>query len=306
MNHRNSCFFHQFFFLTDLKPVQSYKFTYKCHNCVLYGPKLVEELPCRPSIISNDYQHTLKIFYYSPGEAARAWAVALEFLTVWIYANDKKFLIISEHPCNRIPNVLEIPKFSDKISTNGTAFEKIYCTNGNEVYSCEQQIQILRLFAIADSSINVYGKCLFFWHVLTYLPNPPIENNKYEPDSIAVEYINSKFKYVTLSDQTKLGLKVKPFDKINNENYENFGEYIKKGIRHAIAHFQRPVKNVSIKVDDLGQEYHFLAIADILRQIAKMKIEEKCSFIDSPDPSIFTLHEEITEHIKLRVKAIIN
>lgn len=129
----------------------------------------------------------------------------------------------------------------------------------------EEKAKLLSIYTDANANPNMCFKILFFWHVLVY----PSKN-----DQIAIEFINNNFNKINLPEEYIKVICDGTFGKIENDNV---GYYIKTKIRHPIAHIVMN-SGVTIDLDNKKQHRHLWAVAEMLKEMAKYKLNNDYNF----------------------------
>lgn len=129
----------------------------------------------------------------------------------------------------------------------------------------EEQAQLISLFNQAKSNQNCYFRLLFYWHCLVF-PN--------KDENLAIDFINNN---LNKADDFHINyIKNNPIFSQNGKITSSFGNYVKWGVRHSIAHIIRTENYaIQLKLEDYEQIKHIGTIARILEHIARYKIEEK-------------------------------
>jgi len=140
----------------------------------------------------------------------------------------------------------------------------------------KEQSQLISLYRQARCNKNPYFQTLFFWHTLVY----PSKN-----DDNAVDFINNnidkveKFQFDFIEKN--------PIFSRNGKINTSFGEYIKNGVRHSIAHIVRDKKRgVSLEQENWEQIRHVATIGAILEDLSRYKIENEYNVKGYPDMNV--------------------
>jgi hypothetical protein len=140
------------------------------------------------------------------------------------------------------------------------------------------QATLLRLFRHGYSVNDPFSKLLFYWHTLVY---PAAQEDD------AVNYINNNIAALDPHVQVHL-------DAIRREPCfsssgvaADIGSYIRRGIRHSIAHIVRSGTDYnSMDMDDLEEIRHVHSAAHVLENLCRKRIQEDFDVQIGDDPNI--------------------
>lgn len=134
----------------------------------------------------------------------------------------------------------------------------------------EVQNNIVRLYRHARSCIDTYSQVLFFWHTLVYPSKSDSDASRYiqQFTSNKIDGYGHVYEDIGRVLKDKIGA----FSEGLCES--NFGEYIRKNVRHAIAHIVR-YQDRSLEIDNIDQVAHINIISRILHYIARYKIQNE-------------------------------
>lgn len=212
----------------------------------------------------QDCTRTDSFLTISEDDRNNVWSLMAEFARAWSYANDLRVRVVPGIISN--PGCLkQIKKHTNSYRDfrtltlcrgfmEGTEFSRIAHVD------TEEKSQLLRLYTTADANPDVYFKILFFWHTIVY----PSKN-----DCDAAVYINSIYDSLEYLETQKNTIRDGTFGQIEDNN---IGDYIQKRVRNAIGHIQRN-SGISLVIDDNKQLQHLHAVADILKAVARHKLD---------------------------------
>lgn len=241
-----------------LMPASEYYIWYK-------GLYLKYNKSINPATQKQDYARTDSFLTISNGDKGYIWRMMAEFARAWAYANDLQIRV--SPGCVFHPGCIhQIKKHKNEYRdfrtltlcrgfVPGTEFLRIANVD------TEEKSELLRLYTTADANPDVYFKILFFWHTIVY----PSKN-----DHDAVSYINSVYDKLKYIESQKNTIHDGTFGEIKDND---IGEYIQKRVRNAIGHICRNT-GVSLIIDDVKQLQHLRAVADILKAVAREKLDK--------------------------------
>lgn len=262
-----------------LMPANEYYIWYK-------GLYLKYNKSINPVTQKQDYTRTDSFLTISAEDERTIWRMMAEFARAWAYANDLRVRVT--------PGVIFHPGCLQQIKKHKNEyrdFRTLTLCRGfmqNTEFlrianvDTEEKSELLRLYTIADANPDVYFKTLFFWHTIVY----PSKN---EHD--AVRYINSVYNDLQYIETQKNTIHDGTFGEITNND---IGSYIQKRVRNAIGHICRN-SGVSIIIDDVKQQQHLRAVADILKAIAKEKLDKVYNLNKNAPREICRLFDPDTE-----------
>ena len=212
----------------------------------------------------QDYTRTDSFLTISEDDKNKIWSLMAEFARAWSYANDLRVRVV--------PGIISNPGSLKQIKKHTNSYRDFrtlaLCRGfmeGTEFLriahvDTEEKSQLLRLYTTADANPDVYFKILFFWHTIVY----PSKN-----DCDAAVYINSIYDSLEYLETQKNTIRDGTFGQIEDNN---IGDYIQKRVRNAIGHIQRN-SGISLVIDDNKQLQHLHAVADILKAVARHKLD---------------------------------
>lgn len=234
-----------------------------------------------PHTGKQDFSHTDSILSISDEEDSNVWLKMSEFARAWAYANNVKIRVS--------PGITVCPAFLSQIkkalNTYGD-FRTLSMYNGImkgaefvriSLVDSPEKADLLRLYTMADANPEIYFKILFFWHTIVY----PSKN-----DIVAVNYINKIFPLLHIEQTSNNILFDGTFGIIENNN---IGQYVQKRIRNALAHIKRN-DGISLILEDNKQMKHLGVIANILKNIAKYKLDNDYNLNQNAPTSVCRLY----------------
>jgi hypothetical protein len=232
-----------------------------------------------PRTHSLDTKNTDSILTIAHRESERnVWRAMAEFMRAWAYANDLQINVIPGMTNNCEPQLKQIKEFCNQYGDlrriplymgfiKGTEFVRV------AQIDTEEKSELLRLYTTAEANSNVYFQILFFWHTIVY----PSGN-----DDNAVQYVNNHLTNVDNIECYKKRILDGTFGTVQNND---IGAYIKSKVRHAIAHIVRN-NHINIVIDDIKQGNHLHAIKEVLKGVARYKLNTDYSFSENAPSSI--------------------
>lgn len=205
-----------------------------------------------------------------------------EFLAALAFARDAKII---PHP--GMINDIDFPLKDVKISFGKKRSINVEESMDEFYYipplKTKEQIQLARLYRQANSANSCYLKVLFYWHTLVY-PS--------KKDDDAIDFINKivadlpkEIEYVKSTLNQIAGKRV---FSLNEKKDIPFGNYIKDGVRHSIAHIvRRDGYGVDLCVDSWEQESHLEGIVDFLKAISKYRLENDFNMKEPHEYEVF-------------------
>lgn len=229
---------------------------------------------------TQNFHYTDSIFTFSKSsvEEKELWNKMAECMRAWAYANDMDINLVPGIIIHCFTTPEQILTFKNMYSEprrcalgrgfiRGAEFLKIANID------TEEKATLLRLYTEANSNFNIYFQILFFWHTIVY----PSGN-----DDKAVNYINSHIDDVEKFVEKGFYRKNIFRGAFDNEDTSDLGLYIKRKIRHAIAHIVRH-GHQNLIIDDIEQLHHLNYIRLLLKDIARYKLDNDYGFkINAP------------------------
>ncbi|MCA9842400.1 MAG: hypothetical protein KC475_09780 [Cyanobacteria bacterium HKST-UBA03] len=141
----------------------------------------------------------------------------------------------------------------------------------------DHQSNLVRLYRKARLADDAYFSSLFYWHALVY---------PYKKEQKAVKFINDNLGKVREDDVKRLTDEALF---LKSGKVLDVGEYIRKGLRHSIAHIKRENEDYSdLNLDDYDEIRHINTARSILEELVRIRAEKDFGLEVGNDLNIFS------------------